>query len=495
MRRFSTLILAVVLSVLPLAAQAGTGELDYGRQARLLPSNGEIYGWIKDLWRIGRSSDIGFRQAGTDADHAAAHYLAAQLEDFGLSDVRLEPVEFTLWTPHYAALEVEVGGTPVEMPVGYMPYTRSTPPEGTVGELLYVGRGMDPAAFAGAAGKIVVVDLWAPGLPYDTVFAPFELFTYDPDGTLPGAKVTQNWPVHNHVSPTLIAYNLARLHGAAGFIGILDFDLGDADSYYAPYDGIVKDLPGLYLSRSRGAYLRTLLSAGPATATMRLQATVSPGITYNVVATHPGHGDEAILVTSHHDGWAVNDGSGTAVVLALAKYFGQQPPLDRTLVFLLAAGHFIGDIPTRAFIEEHRDMLDSVVVNLNVEHIAAEVVEVDGQFVKSGLVAPRAFFISGPPFGGNPYLTTFAKEAVEKYELERTIGIPAHGPLGAHPPGVSQWYHAEGIPILHFISGPAVMFSPHDTPNKVAVGQLRPVTAAFVDIIEEVDVTDAALLR
>ncbi len=39
------------------------------------------------------------------------------------------------------------------------------------------------------------------------------------------------------------------------------------------------------------------------------------------------------------------------------------------------------------------------------------------------------------------------------------------------------------------------MFSPHDTPNKVAVNQLRPVTAAFVDIIEKVDGTDAALLR
>jgi hypothetical protein len=492
------LLLTVAALSLPAAMAIETARgLSYGEDASQLASNGEMYGWIKELWSIGAQSEIGFRQSGTAADHEAAHYLLDKLDGFGFGNAQLEPVTFPHWKPIGTGLTVAADGAPVEIPASYMPYTSATPPQGVTAELLYAGRGLGPNDFDDAAGKIVIVDLWAPGLAYDTVFAPFTLFTYDPKGTMPGSLVTQNWPVHNHTSPTLIAYNRAIVAGAVGFIGVIDFALANSDDYYAPYDGVVKSLPGLYVSKSEGTGLKEIVATGPVTATLQLHAEVTEGTTYNVVASLPGATDEAILVTSHFDGWAVNDASGTSVVLGLAKYYSQVPPqtLDRTLVFILAGGHFIGDIPTQAFINGHPDLMESAVVNLNVEHIAAEVAEVNGKLINTGEVAPRAFFISGPPFGGNPYLTEFAEQAVERWDLERTIGIPANGPLGEDPPGISHWYHAAGIPIMHFISGPAVMFSPFDVPRRVAVDQLRPVTAAFVDIIGNIDQTDAALLE
>jgi hypothetical protein len=136
-----------------------------------------------------------------------------------------------------------------------------------------------------------------------------------------------------------------------------------------------------------------------------------------------------------------------------------------------------------------------MVASLSVEMVGKEYVEVDGQFEPTGMVSPRGMFISGPPFKVNPTLLSFAEEAVTKYDLVRTTVLPARGPLGPAPPGVAGYYFLLGIPIVHLISAPAHQFTPDDTPNKVAVDQLRPVTAAYVDLIRHIDVTPAAALK
>ncbi|RLB40175.1 MAG: hypothetical protein DRH12_10420 [Deltaproteobacteria bacterium] len=359
--------------------------------------------------------------------------------------------------------------------------------------MVYVGTGMDPDSFADVEGKIVLVDLIAPGLTYDGVFEPLSLFTYDPDDTLPGAKVTQNWPVFNILS----SYQMAVENGAVGFIGILGFDLADTDEYFSPYNAVLGEIPGVYVSKSEGDYLKELLEENDyVDANIVLRGKAKEGLTYNVIGWIPGESDEVILVTSHYDGWAVNDASGTSIVMALAKYFGQfrTPVTKRSLLFIASAGHFIGDIPTRTFIEENPDLVSRIVVDLNVEHIAKEIVGKDGMLVPTGLVAPRAFFISGPSKGGNPYLTQIASDAVERYRLKRTVAVPADL-LGPHPPGIAHWYHQAGVPVLDFISGPAIMFTPMDKPNKVAVSQLRPVTAAFIKMIKDLDDIPADWLK
>jgi hypothetical protein len=266
--------------------------------------------------------------------------------------------------------------------------------------------------------------------------------------------------------------------------------------YYSPYDGILKDLPGLYVARDQGAHLKGLLASGDVEATIVLDGVVTPGTTYNVWGMLPGQTDEIILVTSHHDGWAANEGSGASEVLSLASYFSRssEDSRQKTLMFLAAGGHFIGDIPTNAFIDGHPEILDKVVISLSLEMVGREYVEVDGEFVPTGLVAPRGMFISGPPFGVNPTLLSFAENSITEYDLDRTVVLPANGPLGPAPPGVAHWYFLAGKPIMHLIAAPAHQFTPYDTPNKVQVDQLRRVTAAYADLIMQIDAADAANL-
>ena len=481
---FLSAILASLLLVSFAVPILGVDDIDYGPMASLLPSNGEIFGWIKDLWEMGYQSDIGFRQAGTGADHEAAEYILQKFEEFGLQDTGIEPVvDWTLWTPQEWSITIHIGEEVEAIPCSYRPYTAFTDEEGTTAEMVYVGLGMSDEDFTGAEDKIVVVDLFAPGLNNDDLMM-FSPWWYDPEDTLPGTKATENWPVVNIAD----SYELAIIHGAAGYIGILNFLTDGMNEYYAPYTGILAPLTGLYLSRDVGSYLKSLLAAGPE-ATMVLLGTTEPGLTYNVVGVLPGVTEEIILVTSHHDGWAANHGSGVSVVMALAKYFAQLPEnsRQRTLMFLASGGHFLGDIPTQSFIAQHADLLPNIVVNINIEMIGKEYKEIDGKFVQTGLVAPRGLFISGPPYGVDLKLLSFAVEAIPKYELRRTSVLPASGPLGPAPPGVAAWFFLAGIPIMHFISAPPHQFTPEDTPDKVAVDQLKPVTAAFADIIMKID--------
>jgi hypothetical protein len=488
---FVSLLLVLFVIVLGFSITEGKkGGLAYGPIAKWLPSNGKIFNWIKDLWGFGYESEIGFRQPGSPGDVEAAHYVRDKFLEFGLEDVELEPVDgWTLWTPTAYDLAIEADGTEEIIPCGYRPYTAFTGPDGVTAELIHVGTGTAEEDFDGAEGKIVLVDLVAPGLPSDLLLS-FSPFAYDPDNTLPGKQTTQNWPVTNLVE----SYDNAIDHGAVGYVGILNFLTDGMKDYYSPYTGILRDLPGLYVPREQGAYLKELLAGGPVEATVLLQGETSPGVTYNAYGFLPGETDEIILVTSHHDGWAANEASGASEVMSLARYFSQLPAdsRQRTLMFLAAGGHFLGDIPTKAFIAAHPEILNRIVISLSLEMIGREYVEQDGEFVPTGLVSPRGLFISGPPFGVNPTLLSFAEKSIPDYRLERTVVLPANGPLGPAPPGVAAWYFLAGKPIMHLIAAPAHQFTPYDTPDKVDVAQLRRVTAAYADLIMQIDGTDAA---
>lgn len=470
-------------------------NIDYGPMARLLPSNGEMRKWIKEIWEMGYrfyGGYPGYRLAGTPADHETVKYILKKFIEFGLQDARLEAVEgWTLWLPKEWRLSIKVEGKVQDIPCGFRPYTAFTNPEGITAEMIYVGTGSDAEFRArDVAGKIVLVDLIAPGLDNDFL-ARFSFFTYDPENTLPGRKATQNWPVPNLVT----SYDNAIKYGAAGYIGILNFLADGRNLYYSPYTGILTPLPGLYVSRDTGSYLKNLLEAGSVEANMVLLGSIELGLTYNVVGVLPGKTDEIILITSHHDGGATNDASGTSIVMALAKYFAQLPQnsRERTLMFLVAGGHFMGDIPTKAFIETHKDLIPKIVAALNVEMICKEYKLVNGEFVETGLNMPRGMFISGPPGGVNPKLLSFAITAITRYELDRTMVLSATGPIGC--PGVGGQFVAIGVPTMHFIAAPPHQFTPEDTPDKVAVEQLRPITAAYIDIICQIDVTPSIELK
>ncbi len=101
------------------------------------------------------NATYGGRQAGSDAEHAAADYLADEMRRIGLSDVEKAAAKCDKW--QFNGASFTVNGT--EYPV-YTYATASTVPEGITAPIVYVGRGtMYDYEGVDVKGKIVLVDI------------------------------------------------------------------------------------------------------------------------------------------------------------------------------------------------------------------------------------------------------------------------------------------------------------------------------------------------
>ena len=106
------------------------------------------------------SNELGFRTAGSDAEHKAADFLADQMKEIGLEDIEKVPVEVDKWQFNDASLTIE--GTDVDiMPASYA--TNGTDKDGITAEIVDVGTGMaEDYEGLDVKDKIVVagVDQW-----------------------------------------------------------------------------------------------------------------------------------------------------------------------------------------------------------------------------------------------------------------------------------------------------------------------------------------------
>ncbi|MBX3285423.1 MAG: M28 family peptidase, partial [Actinobacteria bacterium] len=282
--------------------------------------------------------------------------------------------------------------------------------------------------------------------------------------------------------------------GAAAFLGTLTDYPGDSHRYFVPYDGLDREIPGLWLSGSDGAWLREELARGPVTVRIEVVAETEDITTVNVVGELPGATDEVVMVGSHHDGpWssAVEDASGISLVLAQATYWAAQPAERRPhrLVFVLQGGHMSGGAGLRGYIAAHADELADVVLEVHLEHAALECEVVDGQAVPTDRATPRWFFTSRIPS-----LEAAVGEAIEGEELWRSL-ILAPDAFGASPPTDGSGYHLAGVPVVNVLAAPFYLFDEMDTLDKIDRDHLVPLTRATIRIIESVRAETAAGLR
>ncbi len=468
-------LLVIPLVVLPLLAFLTSRPLPALPQAGPpLPTEEEVFGYIADLYNMGA------RRTGSEADQAAIRYLEGKLKEFGFADVRSEPFRFDYWVPEEWGLTVEPDGdAPWEVESFYVPYSGPTGGEGVTAEIADVGEGTE-ADFAAAdvSGKIVLADL----LPVDIGWDQMKLFSfiaYDPEKTASGWSHPYpiGWMFRYHE-----VYERARAHGAVGIIGILhDYpDMGDF-TYYAPYDGVLRPIPSLYVMEDDGVRIRERVAAGPVEARIVLQAQVFPqgGETATVYGVLPGRSETVLMVHSHHDApWAsgVEDSSGVGMVLALARYFAQVPQdqRPRTMVFAFTGSHMVGAPSNQAFMEAHReDLMARMLFDICIEHIADDYLP---PLPPTGRVEPRGVFVAE-----NPVVVSLYAGAVANYRMVRTLLFPTGTPLGV-PTDAGPFARA-GYRVISLISGPVWLFDDDDTLERVARDQLEPLATMYVDFI------------
>lgn len=438
-----------------------------------ISSDDEILKTISDLIAVG------YRRPGTVAESRAADYVAGKLREFGLEGVTKEPVPIKRWDATSWSLSYTRKGTnqTVTVPSFYVPYTAFTKPSGNTGNFVYVKEGSD-ADYAGKqiAGNIVVVEI--------RFLDPTPLGIYSHKASW----VISNWK----------AYEKAVALGAAGFVGILR-DYWNRNEFYSPADNPSKafdarKVPGVWITKAEGDKLIAALDAGTVgQAKLNLAGYETPNANlYNVYGFLPGQTDDVIMVHSHHDApfdGAVEDASGTAEVIAIAKYFSQIPRSWRkkSMMFMTSGGHFHNYRGHEAFVDRHslvgpgevEPLIDRILVNFCVEHVGLEYIEKNGQPFATGKAEQAFMFVSSPAL--LPIAT-----AATAYWLDRTIPTP--WPLSnqgffsdAGP------YQAEGIPMVSYISGPLYIYDSNDTIDKVNKSQLKKVASSFVDMIVATD--------
>ncbi len=456
-----------------------------------MPATEEIFGWIEDIWKFGADGKYGFRMPGTPADHKAVDYMLEKFKEFGLEDAEKELVSVPACFPETWRLTVEADGESREIPCSFVHYAASTPKEGITAEIVYVNQGSEndfraAKESAGVAGKIVIVDIPSSKITCDNWFRN-ALFVYDPDKSLPGSNFIENWPSAGHFGG---AIRRASRYGAIGCIGVLiDTPKDNSLYYHGPRHDVVR-MPCLNISPSSGEYLRGLLKEKPGKATMVVTNTGQQrwrrgtfhgiwGATYNVNGFLPGNSDEVIVIMSHHDGGAVNEASGAAAVMALAKHFSQFPKesRDRTLMFHLIGSHFGKRPPTLDQVRVLDALKEKVVCVINIEMIGKEYQVINGQYVETGRISPVNFGLTQK----NPRVVSIISEAIKKHDLRRSAVTDRY--IGeAHMVGARI-----GFPTIERLAMHAPEFNLYDTPETVAKDALRPTACAFVDIIRQLD--------
>ena len=450
----------------------------------VIPTKEEILSWIKTI------CDMGYRRPGSEADHNVENYLIQILREFGIPDVKKEDMDVPLWEPKSWKFTIETDDKTEEIPSFFLVYTDFTGVEGISGELVYVltGREID-FQNNDVKGKIAVIDFRNPPLN----IAPLTntaLYVHDPKNTIPAKLHPATFMYVNWES-----FYRAYESGAIGVIGIPKDHPGGIKEYFFPADNTASDprpIPGLYIGRDDGKYLKKILRENKDKAiggTIIQTGEKSQGTTSNILGFIPGKTDDIILISSHHDAPfnnAVQDASGSAIVLALAKYFAQFPPatFDKTLLFLFTAAHFYEEIGGKLFVEKYRnDLIPKITTSIHIEHIAKEYFEKDGKIVTNGYPEPRALFLSDI----QP-LISIVKDAVIKHDLRRLMMLPTDNPLGGVPTDGRPFFD-EKLPIISIASAPFYIYNPIDTIEKLAVEEFEPLTKAFIDIIQSLDKT------
>jgi hypothetical protein len=306
------------------------------------------------------SGQIWGRVSGFESSAATVEWAAAQLRGAGIGDVRIQELKqestASFWLPQ--SWEVRIlgdaalgAGTQDVVLESAIPVPPSTLPEGGLtAPLIYVGAAT-PAVLAhiDVKGKIAV------------------------QLTIPqGHMLFERGPVTSRAQELMrlgavAVVNLVRLPGnehSRDFsnCGGPCFNLGGRDGWFVER----------VLDRAAQAGVSDRVRAR-----LTLSSRVHTGLTAkNAVAIVPGKtGTETVVIDAHADAWfdgAGDNGDGLAVMLALARHFSKPANrLDRTLVFVVSAGHHTPGLNgPRNFVRANTDLAAKAALVLNIEHVA-----------------------------------------------------------------------------------------------------------------------------
>ena len=447
-----------------------------------LVSNDEIFGWIE------RIVSFGPRKPATEADEKTRAFITQKFREFGLEVAEPEPIPVETSRVHDWSLILtdRKTGEEMEVPTFHVPFPAPTPEEGVEAPLVYVEEGRDLEDID-LTGKIVVFEQPAQVQNWSAYKAMF--FIHDPDGSIPDGY-TQSMLDSDHER---FIHDKAAAGGAVGMVGLLSKLEWESDTYCPQMNfGVSKKIPGYWVSPGNSETVKEWLRREDVVGKLTMSAEQGRSETYNIWATLPGEADEYYIVMGHHDAPfanAVQDTSGTCVMLALAKHFSalsKERPLKRGVIFLAVGAHTLGRLGEGAFVERHReDILPKIALVVSIEHVGKEFIpQQDLSFECSDQPSPRLVVISQ-----NESIGGIVKSSILHSDYKRSVIIPQWivKALTGKSRGISGEFYDAGASVVGLLPAQPYLVFKEDTLKTVARDQLAPTADLVVSILRTAD--------
>ncbi len=316
------LLLAAAIPSLAFAQPAGTDPAAL-RDAAL---HGDQLAW--DIVE-GLTTEIGPRQAGTEAEARARQWATRRLTELGFSNVRVEPFDMPVWVRGEERAEI-VSPFPQPLVLTALGNSGATPPQGIEAEIVAFDSvaELEAAPDAAVRGKIVFID-------------------HNMRPTQDGSGYGQ-FGAPRRQGPTI-----ASRKGAAA---IVVRSIG-TDHHRNPHTGVqvfgegARPIPAAALSVPDAEQLKRILKRGQPVQ-MRLVLTprnIGVRQSGNVVAEVPGSDPDAgvIVIGGHLDSWdtgtgAIDNAAGVGITVAAAHRIMQAGQPRRTIRVVLFGAEEVG---------------------------------------------------------------------------------------------------------------------------------------------------------
>jgi Iap family predicted aminopeptidase len=247
---------------------------------------------IRYLCSLG-SSELGFRLAGTDAEHEAASYIKTELERLGVDKVELKEVYVDRWIFKEASLRIL---SPNEIFIVASSYAGS-PPGNFIGEIVFGGKGdLSSLDNLDLDDKIVLIDMDYKVFPSINIIAK--------EMMVRGAK-------------GIVLSHLTR----GGYASLRDDTLYASDGDYS-----IEFPPIIHIRRRDAISILRLLENSDVEAEFKLDVAIGRGYGYNVIGYLNNNSEDTICIGAHHDAHfrgAIDNASGVALLLNIARYVAE----------------------------------------------------------------------------------------------------------------------------------------------------------------------------
>ncbi len=316
-----------------------------------LAQNSKDLAWwiVEDL-----TTEIGPRQAATEAEAAARIWAVRRLQEMGFQNVREEKFKMQTWVRGEEQASLIGPFHPQKLAIAALGNSASTGAKGIEGEIMY--------------------------------FASFEALQAAPDKSVKGKIVF----IDHKMTPTQDGsgygyYGRGRFTGPnvaakKGALAIVIRSIG-TDNHRGPHTGVtnfetgVKPIPAGALSNpdadqlvrqwDRAQAMRPASGRGDDPEALRMKLLLTPRnlgqqTSGNVIAEVPGSDPAAspIIIACHLDSWdlgtgAIDDAAGCGIITAAAKYVMMAGQPRRTIRVLWAGAEEVGVFGGQAYFDAH----------------------------------------------------------------------------------------------------------------------------------------------